>query len=50
MLPKLRVNALDVMGFNEGARHFYSGQGFSELGYRMYSDEPIAYRDRDIKL
>ena len=33
---------LDVMGFNEGARHFYSGQGFSELGYRMYSDEPIA--------
>ncbi len=33
---------LDVTGFNEGARHFYSNQGFSELGYRMYSDEPIA--------
>ncbi len=33
---------LDVMGFNKGARHFYSDQGFSERGYRMYSDEPIA--------
>jgi ribosomal protein S18 acetylase RimI-like enzyme len=33
---------LDVLGLNEGARHFYSSQGFSELGYRMYSDEPIA--------
>jgi len=33
---------LDVIGINEGARHFYSSQGFSELGYRMYSDEPIA--------
>jgi ribosomal protein S18 acetylase RimI-like enzyme len=32
---------LDVIGFNEGARHFYTSQGFSELGYRMYSDEPI---------
>jgi ribosomal protein S18 acetylase RimI-like enzyme len=30
---------LDVMGYNEGARHFYSSQGFSILGYRMYSDE-----------
>jgi len=33
---------LDVMSLNEGARHFYSSQGFSELGCRMYSDEPIA--------
>lgn len=33
---------LDVIGFNEGARHFYSNQGFSELGYRMYNDESIA--------
>jgi ribosomal protein S18 acetylase RimI-like enzyme len=33
---------LDVMGFNDGARYFYSGQGFSVLGYRMYIDEPIA--------
>jgi ribosomal protein S18 acetylase RimI-like enzyme len=33
---------LDVMGFNKGARQFYSSQGFSERGYRMYSDEPIA--------
>jgi ribosomal protein S18 acetylase RimI-like enzyme len=33
---------LDVMGYNEGARHFYSSQGFSVLGHRMYSDEPIA--------
>jgi len=33
---------LDVIGFNEGARHFYSSQGFSELGYRMYSEDPIA--------
>ncbi len=33
---------LDVIASNEGARHFYSSQGFSELGYRMYSDEPIA--------
>jgi len=33
---------LDVMGYNEGARHFYSSQGFSVLGYRMYSDEPIS--------
>ena len=33
---------LDVMGFNKGARQFYSSQAFSERGYRMYSDEPIA--------
>lgn len=33
---------LDVMAFNEGARQFYSRQGFLEFGYRMYSDEPIA--------
>ena len=32
---------LDVIGFNEGARQFYSSQGFSEFGCRMYSDEPI---------
>ena len=33
---------LDVMSFNKGARQFYSSQGFSERGYRMYSDESIA--------
>ena len=33
---------LDVMAINEGARRFYSNQGFSELGYKMYSKEPVA--------
>jgi ribosomal protein S18 acetylase RimI-like enzyme len=33
---------LDVMASNEGARQFYSRQGFLEFGYRMYSEEPIA--------
>ena len=32
---------LDVLSLNEGARNFYSSQGFSELGYRMCSDDPI---------
>jgi len=33
---------LDVLSLNEGARHFYSSQGFSELGCRMYRDESVA--------
>ena len=33
---------LDVIASNEGARQFYSREGFLELGYRMYSEEPIA--------
>ena len=33
---------LDVIASNEGARKFYAGQGFLDLGYRMYREESIA--------